>query len=69
MDKGYEFLNHPADVWVHAWGKTLEEAMENCVYGLMETMIEGDNIENKISRIVKIEEETKGAIIDYNLTG
>ncbi len=68
MDKnnpnsGYEFLNHPADVWVHAWGKTFEEAIENCVYSLMETMFEGNIIENKITRDVIIEEETKGSLL------
>ena len=68
MDKsnpnsGYEFLNHPADVWVHAWGKTFEEAIENCVYTLMETMFEGNIIENKITRDVIIEEETKGSLL------
>ena len=68
MDKnnpnsGYEFLNHPADVWVHAWGKTLEEAIENCVYGLMETMFEGNIIENKITKDIIIEEETKGSLL------
>lgn len=68
MDKnnpssGYEFLNHPADVWVHAWGKTLEEAIENCVYSLMETMFEGNIIENKITRDIIIEEETKGSLL------
>ncbi|MHA1720594.1 MAG: archease [Promethearchaeota archaeon] len=60
---GFEFLNHPADVWVHAWGNTLEVAIENCVYGLMETMIEGDNIENTITREIFIEDETKGALL------
>jgi len=55
MDKnnpnyGYEFLNHPADVWVHAWGKSFEEGIENCVYALMETMFEGNIIDNKITR-------------------
>ena len=68
MDKsnpnsGYEFLNHPADVWVHAWGKTFEEAIENCVYSLMETMFEGNIIENKITRDVIIEENTKGSLL------
>ena len=68
MDKnnpnsGYEFLNHPADVWVHAWGKTFEEAIENCVYSLMETMFEGNIIENKVTRDIIIEEETKGSLL------
>jgi len=68
MDKnnpnsGYEFLNHPADVWVHAWGKTFEEAIENCVYALMETMFEGNIIENKITRDIIVEENTKGSLL------
>ena len=68
MDKkdpnyGYEFLNHPADVWVHAWGKTFEEGIENCVYALMETMFEGNIIDNKITREIIIEENTKGSLL------
>jgi len=68
MDKnnpnyGYEFLNPPADVSVHAWGKTFEEAIENCVYALMETMFEGNIIENKITREIIIEENTKGSLL------
>ena len=62
-DSGYEFLNHPADVWVHAWGKTFEEAIENCVYALMETMFEGNIIENKITREISVEENTKGSLL------
>ena len=35
---GFEFLDHTADVQVHVWGKTLEEAFEQAVIGTMSVM-------------------------------
>ncbi|OLS14714.1 MAG: archease family protein [Promethearchaeota archaeon CR_4] len=35
---GYEFLDHPADVWVRVWGTTLEEAFEQAARSLAKTM-------------------------------
>lgn len=63
LPSGYEFLNHPADVWVHAWGVTLEKAIEQCVYSLMETMIEEKNIEENIIHEIDLEEGTKGSLL------
>ncbi len=35
---GYEFLDHPADVWVRVWGATIQEAFEQAAYSLAKTM-------------------------------
>jgi len=35
---GYEFLDHPADVWVRAWGETIIEAFEQAAQSLAKTM-------------------------------
>ncbi len=60
----YQFLEHTADVWVRAIGNTLEQAFEQCVYGLMNTMIENNSeIEEKIIHTFEIEEESKGSLL------
>ncbi len=50
---GYEFLDHPADVWVKTWGVTLLEAFEQAAYSLAKTMWDDscfDKVENKAIR-------------------
>ncbi len=42
---GYEFLDHPADVWVKAWGATLQEAFEQAAYSLAKTMWDDSQFE------------------------
>ncbi len=41
---GFEFLDHPADVLVHAWGSTFPRAAEGCVNALIQTMVDPKNI-------------------------
>ncbi|UYP46259.1 Protein archease [Candidatus Lokiarchaeum ossiferum] len=66
---GFEYLDHTADVWVHAWGPALEQAFEQCVYGLMETMIENyHSIEENETYQFEIIEETKGSLLIAFLT-
>jgi SHS2 domain-containing protein len=47
----FEFLEHTADVYVAAHGKTLEEAFENAALAMFEVMTDTDkvsaNVENK----------------------
>ena len=38
MGKGFEFLDHTADVYVVAYGRNLEEAFENAALATMEVM-------------------------------
>lgn len=66
LDQGFEFLDHPADVWVHAWGPTLETAMAECVRGLMQTMIEVETtpIMEAAETIIEVKGElTKGSLL------
>jgi len=58
-DAGFRFLEHTADVRVHAFGKTMESAFEQTAYGLMATIT--PNLE-KIS--LEIEKEIKIAAED-----
>jgi len=66
---GYKFLDHTADVSVEIQGKSLEEAFEQTVYSLMETITPSLKlISPKIERIIKIEAEDKEALLFDFLT-
>ncbi|WP_457557178.1 archease [Candidatus Harpocratesius sp.] len=62
-EAGFEFLDHPADVWVHAWGQSFSQAMEQCLYSLMETMMNPSQIETLQQFDIDIEDETKGSLL------
>eukprot|EP01064_Diplonema_japonicum_P026295 TRINITY_DN3770_c4_g1_i1.p1 TRINITY_DN3770_c4_g1~~TRINITY_DN3770_c4_g1_i1.p1 ORF type:complete len:198 (+),score=58.73 TRINITY_DN3770_c4_g1_i1:44-637(+) len=41
----YEYLDHTADVQIHSWGGTVEEAMENQVLGMFDYMTDRGTVE------------------------
>ncbi|XP_067014217.2 protein archease isoform X2 [Anabrus simplex] len=43
----YEYLDHTADVQLHAWGDTLEEAFEQCAMAMFAYMTEIETVEIK----------------------
>ncbi len=60
---GFTYLEHTADVWVHAWGTTLEEAFEQTALALMDTMIASKNIATTFQKKVIISERSQGALL------
>jgi SHS2 domain-containing protein len=61
MDKigRFEFLEHTADVYVAAHGKTLEEAFENAALAMFEVMTDVDKVSADVEDnfVVKAEDE------------
>jgi len=63
--KRFEFLEHMADAYVAAYGKTLEEAFENAAYATFEVMTEANKIEPKMEETIEVEGYDEKALL-YN---
>ncbi len=61
----FDFLEHTADVYVRAHGKTMEEAYENAALSMFETMTDTDKIAPTQEETVEVEAEDQYALL-YN---
>lgn len=65
MKKRFRFLEHTADAFVEAYGKTLEEAFGNAGVALTEVMTEHEKVEAKTEEAFEVEGQDEPALL-YN---
>lgn len=56
MDK-YKVIDHPSDIGIEVYGKTLSELFENAAFGMMDMMFDLTQVDTKRSFAVKISAE------------
>jgi SHS2 domain-containing protein len=61
--KKFEFLEHTADAYISAHGKTLEEAFENAALATFETMTDTKKIAQTTEDSVEVEAEDEQALL------
>jgi SHS2 domain-containing protein len=61
----FEFLEHTADVYIRAHGKTMEEAYENAALAMFETMTDTDKIAQAQQQTLEVEAEDQYGLL-YN---
>lgn len=61
----FEFLEHTADVYVRAHGKSMEEAYENAALSMFETITDSDKISQTQEDTLEVEAEDQYALL-YN---
>jgi len=65
LKKRFEFLEHTADLYIAAYGKSLEEAFENAAYATFEGMTDLDKVQPKLEDTVEAEGYDEQALL-YN---
>ena len=65
LKKRFEFLEHTADLYIAAYGKTLEEAFENAAYATFEGMTNLDKVQLRLEETVEVEGYDEKALL-YN---
>ncbi len=63
IQKKFEFFEVMADVGIHSYGKTLEEAFENAALAMFEVMTDTTTIEPTIHKKIVIESEDLLALL------
>ena len=66
MKKRFKFLEHTADVYVEAYGASLEEAFENAALATLEVMTEPKKVQPRIEDVIEVEARDEYALL-YNL--
>jgi SHS2 domain-containing protein len=63
--KRFEFLEHTADLYIAAYGRSLEEAFENAAYAMFEGMTDLAKVQPKQEDIIQVEGYDEQALL-YN---
>ncbi len=61
----FEFLEHTADVYIRAYGKTMEEAYQNAALATFETMTDSEKVAQEVEQTLEVEAEDQYALL-YN---
>ena len=61
----FEFLEHTADVYIRAHGKTMEEAYENAALAMFEIITDTDQVDQSEAESIEVEAEDQYALL-YN---
>uniref|UniRef100_A0A3Q3VM89 Protein archease n=1 Tax=Mola mola TaxID=94237 RepID=A0A3Q3VM89_MOLML len=67
INKKYEYLDHTADVQIHSWGGSLEEAFEQCAMGMFGYMTDTETVEPLDTVDVKSEGEDMESLLFHFL--
>lgn len=59
----YEFLDHTADVQIHAWGDDLKEAFENAAIAMTAYITDINKIEIQKKEIIEVEAEDLSGLL------
>jgi SHS2 domain-containing protein len=65
LTKRFEFLEHTADLYIAAYGRSLEEAFENAAYAMFEGMTDSAKVEPKQEDRIEVEGHDEQALL-YN---
>ncbi|MEM1586760.1 MAG: archease [Candidatus Bathyarchaeia archaeon] len=63
--KRFEFLEHTADVYIAAYGRSLKEAFENAALAMFETMTDTADVKREREDFIEVEGEDKESLL-YN---
>lgn len=63
QERGFEFLEHTADVYVAAYGKDLAEAFENAALAMFEAMTDTKRVSTEVEDRVEVEAEDEQALL------
>lgn len=67
--RGFEFLEHTADAYIAAYGRSLVEAFENAALAMFETMTDTDDVECKHEDTIEAEGEDEYSLLYSWLEG
>lgn len=66
--KGFRILDHPADLGIEAFGRTIEEAFEQAAAALISIILEPSSIQHQESKTIEITAEDREQLLVKWLT-
>jgi len=63
MKKSFKFLEHTADVYVEAYGTSLEEAFKNAALATLDAMTEPKKVQPRIEDAIEVEAHDEYALL------